>query len=271
MSIVNFPRGSVNFDDLPKRHRAAAAQKILGELVALNPVQNKTVSVDTIAITTKISSLFDAARFGLMPVSRFKRGKRKKSQTKRWHLEFEHITGAILKITYTQKFGHWLTVETSLPLFARGSNLRRLNYAERIEAIESLSAVVSERLGFPVNLFNGNFSRIDLFQDIRFGTFENLILAIAAFKQLKISNRRLSSFDFTSSVGWKSTGKKKTTHKVIAYDKTAERLAHGEKIPVGILRIESQYFDNDYYRGYSVRNLLSDEMIRQLYFAHLWQ
>lgn len=264
----------VSFDAIPKKHRAAIAQKTLGKLIAKNPEQDKTVSVDTIAITIRINTLFDVARYDFKPISIYKGaiGQRKeKTPSKRFQRVFESITGAKIKLTYTRKFGHWLTVETSLPKFTDGSNLRVLSHSERIEAVKELSSVVSERLGFPIDLFAGNFSRLDLFQHIRFGSEQNLILAVESLKQLKVSFRKLETLDFRDSATWRTTGKKKTTHKLTVYNKTAERKNSGETIPNGILKIESQYFDNDFYRGNSVKSLLSDAMIRQLYFAHLWQ
>lgn len=257
----------VNFDSLPKRHRAAAAQQILGELVAANPTQDKTVSADTIAITIRISTLFDAARHGLKPVSKFADGKPKRSQTKRWYLNFETVTGAAVKITYTRKFGHWLTVETSLPKLLHGSNFRVLTYAERIAAVKELSAVVSARLGIPLDLLkNGIGKRLDLFQHIRLGSENNLRAAVGAFKQLDFSYRKLETKDFPDSAAWRSK-----THRLEIYNKSAERQAAGENIPAGILKIESQFKDGHFWRGYPIAELLKDDIIRQMYFGHLWR
>jgi hypothetical protein len=267
MNILLSKPSSVNFDAYPKRHRAAIAQSTLGALVAEHPIQDKTVSVDTIAVTVRISSLFDAPRYGFKLVSRYKQGKLKNKPSKRWQFNFEHSTGATVKITYTRKFGHWLTVETSLPKFLYGSNFRVLTYAERIEAVKGLSVAVSERLGFAIDLLrDGIGKRLDLFQHIRLGSENNLRLAVDCVKQLSFSYRKLETNDFADSAAWRSK-----THRLEIYNKSAERLANNEIVPAGILKIESQFKDGYFWRGYSIAELLKDDVIRQMYFAHLWQ
>lgn len=264
---LSFIFPNVNFDSFPKKHRASKAQEILGALVAVNPEQDKTVSVDTIAITIRINTLFDAARYGLKPISRYHKGKLKKSQTKRSELNFYSASGAMVKITYTRKFGHWLIIETSLPNFLYGSNFRVLNYAERIEAIEKLSVAVSEKLGFHIDLLrDGIGKRLDLFQHIRFGSENNLLAAVECFKQLEMSYRKLDTGnDFRDSAAWFNQ-----THRLEIYNKTAERSAAGEIIPDGVLKIESQYKDGYFWSGYPIAELLKDDVVRQIYFSHLW-
>ena len=271
MSNLSFIFPKVNFDSYPKKHRAAVAQATLGELVAVNPVQDKTVSVDTIAITVRINTLFDAARYGLKPISIFTGGKgnrKQKKPSKRWQLNFYSASGAMVKITYTQKFGHWLTVEASLPKLLHGSNFRILTYAERIKAVKELSAVASGRLGFSIDLLmNGIGKRLDLFQHIRFGSENNLLAAVECFKQLEMSYRKLDTGnDFRDSAAWFCK-----THRLEIYNKSVERRANDEIIPDGILKIESQFKDGYYWSGYPIAELLKDDIIRQIYFAHLWQ
>jgi hypothetical protein len=263
-----FNYSNVNFDSFPKKHRAAVAQQILGELVAVNPVQDKTVSVDTIAVTVRINTLFDAARYGLKPISRYHKGKLKKSQTKRSESNFYSASGAMVKITYTQKFGHWLIIETSLPNFLYGSNFRVLNYAERIEAVEKLSVAVSEKLGFSIDLLrDGIGKRLDLFQHVNFGSDDNLRAAVGCFKQLNFSYRKLETKtkDLADAAAWRSK-----SHRLEIYNKSAERFASGENVPAGILKIESQFKDGYFWSGYPIAELLKDDVVRQIYFSHLW-
>jgi hypothetical protein len=280
---IRFPYGSVNpdfiafpvsFDSLPKRHRAAAAQRILGELVAINPVQDKTVSVDTIAISVEIEPLRpnERDRLGFKPVCRFKKGKLRQDASKRWQLHFKSITGATVRVTYTQKGGHWLTVEVSLPKFLYGSNFWVLNYAERIEAVKELSTAVSERLEFMIDLLDdGKGKRLDLFQHVRLGSDNNVRLGIGCLKELGVNNRNLEKNNFSDSAAWRNTGKKKLTHRLQIYNKSIERRVVGESIPDGILKIESQFRDARLWRGQTIRELLTDENLRRLYFPYLWK
>lgn len=267
--LANF-NSPVNFDGVPKRHRAAVAQRTLGALVAHFPEQDKRISVDTMAVTIQITPLRadERDRLGVKLVSRYKQGKRKKDKTKRWQLSFEYHTGATVRITYTPSGGHWLTVEVSLPKILFGTNLHVLTYVERLEAIEMLSAIVSERLGFSIDLLNEGYGkRLDLFQHIRCGSDDNLRMTVGCMKQLTVKDRKLDTRkDFPDSASWICK-----SHRLQIYNKTAERLAHGEHIPGGILKIESQFKDGRFWRGIRLRELLKDENLRRLYRAHLWK
>jgi hypothetical protein len=257
-----------------KKARRDVANGVLRYLVGQNPVGG-AVSVDTIAVTVKIRHLPDEARdFLFVPVSQYHKGKRKKKDmSKTFRREFAPPgRGVNVRLTLTQKFGDWLTVECSLPKYAHGLNLFGFeSQTEICAALDELFADVSDLLGFAVEWRRGKLSRLDVFTNIFLLTNENVEVAAESLRFLKIPYRRLLPRldDYKNTVVWRNTGETKLKHRIVAYDKSTELRAAGFDAPPGIMRLESQYRDKSFIRGFDIEAMLELENLEQLFHAHL--
>lgn len=244
MNIISHKPGKTNgLPEVSRKNYAGILRNLLADCKWFS------VSPDTIRICLELHRIdqLSLRRLGFFRPKRNdeKRGnslKRRQPDTFALNIELPNGTKVKIHWSIVPSNKHWISIETSLPRFVYGTNFRGFcSTTEILEAVDTLSRVVSEKLEIEVNLRRGHFSRLDVFVNLSLGSDKNVNRLISCIRYEKIRRRALLKEEWKTTALFRSSGKRLETE---IYNKSREARGSGYKdAPGGEARIEVRYLD----------------------------